>query len=136
MISVKTGFNQIVAEYADFHEYIEDIFDLAAPEPEQELDESWNTLDTKDFNQEQIARAREVAEYFYHSNIWKRCLQHKEPINLNGYIHVITRVLNRSAGEILDDFKVAHYLKYVNIYHDQFRQQLYIKEGDRMGELE
>ncbi|MCL6590765.1 MAG: NYN domain-containing protein [Firmicutes bacterium] len=135
MISVKTGFNQTVAEYADFHEYIEDIFDLTMPEPEQELNEAWNTPGTPNFNQEQIARAREVAEYFYHSNIWKRCVQNKEPINLNGYIQVITRVLNRSSNEILDDFKVAHHLKYVSIYHDQFRQQLYIKEGERMGEV-
>jgi hypothetical protein len=135
MISVKTGFNQIVAEYADFHEYIEDIFNLSMEEPEKELNETLKTSDALNFTPEQIARAKEVSRYFYNSNIWKRCIHQKEPINLNGYIQVIAKVLNRSNNEILDDFKVAHHLKYVTIYQDQFRQQLYIKEGERMEEV-
>ncbi|MCL6591589.1 MAG: NYN domain-containing protein [Firmicutes bacterium] len=125
VFSTRNGFNQVMAEYADFHEYLEDIFHLTGPEPQN------NPLATDLTNPEQIERAKEVCRYFYNSHIWRRSLRQNEPVNLHGYIQVISRIINRSAAEILDDFKRAHLLKYVTIYQDPSRRQLFIKQGEK-----
>lgn len=135
VISTRNGFNKTVAEYADHHEYLEDIFHLttripAEPKP-VELDVSFdlNVVTTSEIN-----RAREVSGYFYNSQIWKRALKQEEPVSLNGYLNVITRILNRFPAEILNDFKLAHHLKYITIYQDG-NQKLCIKEGERKEEV-
>jgi uncharacterized protein (TIGR00288 family) len=131
VFSTKNGFNHVMAEYADFHEYLEDIFHLTSPEAQHALDESMLTPDLTNPDQDQIERAKEVSRHFYNSHIWRRSLRQDEPIHLNGYIQVISRIINRSADEILDDFKRAHFLKYVTIYQDPSRGQLFIKQGER-----
>ncbi|HEX3047828.1 MAG TPA: NYN domain-containing protein [Bacillota bacterium] len=135
VLSTKNGFNQAVAEYANVHEFIEDIFQLPNPKPQDELDELRLTTDPANLDQGQIKRAQEVSRYFYNSHIWRRSLEQAEPINLNGYIQVASRIVNRSANEILDDFKVAHLLEYVMIYQDLNRHVLYIKQGRRRNEF-
>lgn len=133
VLSTKNGFNQIVAEYADFHEYLEDMFGLTADmiKEEKESDEFLLGLEPVKIGEEEIERAKEVSKHFYNSHIWKKSTQHEEPINLKGYINVISRIVNRFPGEILNDFKVAHQLKYVTIYQDQ-NHRLYLKQGERM----
>lgn len=82
----------------------------------------------------QVERAREVARLFYSSRIWRKSAQLGEPVSLIGYINVITRVINRFPGEILNDFKVAHHLKYITIYQGQ-NQKLCIKQGEMKDEF-
>jgi uncharacterized LabA/DUF88 family protein len=131
VFSTKNGFNQLVAEYADFHEYIEDMFQLPGFEGQNDLDDLMSAKNSAPLDPEQIERAKEVARHFYNSQIWRRSLRQREPINLNGYIQVIYRVLNRSCDEILADFKAAHRLGYVTIFQP-FRQVLCIKGGKRI----
>jgi hypothetical protein len=76
VLSTKNGFNQIVAEYADTHEYIEDIFhltEISAPEVTQE--ELEVTFDPEMITDADTEKAREVARYLYGSQIWKRASQ-------------------------------------------------------------
>ncbi|MCL6588432.1 MAG: NYN domain-containing protein [Firmicutes bacterium] len=134
-LSTRNGFNQVVAEYADVHEYIEEIFKLT-PEmlqhPKQQ-DEVKIEIDLANIKEEDIERAKEVSKHFYNSHIWRKSTQQDTPINLKGYINVISRVVNRFSGDILNDFKTAHCLKYVTIYQDQ-DHRLCLKEGERMNE--
>ncbi|MCL6592068.1 MAG: NYN domain-containing protein [Firmicutes bacterium] len=135
VISTKNGFNQIVVEYADCHQYIEDLFNLppglktAQPAPELDI-----TYDLSSVTEDGLARAREVARYLYASHIWKRAAGQGEPVSLTGYVNVVARIVNRFPGEILNDFKLAHLLKYVTIYPDQ-NQRLYLKEGEKKDDI-
>jgi hypothetical protein len=73
--SARNGFNQIVTKYADFHEYIEDVFALT---PEERViftpDEvaAFIDIDPKTISPEKIRRAQEVCRYFYTSHIWTK----------------------------------------------------------------
>jgi uncharacterized LabA/DUF88 family protein len=133
VISTKSGFNPIVVKFADFHEYIEDIFKL--PPPEEAFANQVEFLeltgiDPVTIDPAKIQRAGEVAGYFYKSHIRVQAVLLGKPVNLKGYLAVITRILQRSPSDILDDFKLAHYLKYITIYKDPDRG-LCLKEGPR-----
>lgn len=137
VISTRLGFNQVVAEYADTHEYIEDIFQItAAPGTTgvTEIDplDLGVSFDPDTVTEDEINRAREVACYLYSSRIWKRASQISEPVSLTGYLTVIGRVINRFPADLLNDFKRAHCLKYVTIYQDQ--SKLYLRQGERKDE--
>lgn len=135
VLSTKNGFNQIVAEYADTHDYIEDIFQLTVIcEAGAATEETGIDFELANITDAQVERAREVARYLYSSQIWRKSSQLGEPVSLTGYINVIARVINRFPGEILNDFKVAHHLKYITIYQDQNRK-LFIKEGEKKDEI-
>lgn len=126
VISTQNDFNQTMAKYADFHEYIEDIFQLEPTDSailQQDATEfmTIDDIDIKTVNPVDIDRAQEVARYFYQSNIWKRASFLGEPVSLKGYLDVISKVIHRFRGDILDDFKLAHCLKYVTIYQDPQR---------------
>ncbi|MCL6589635.1 MAG: NYN domain-containing protein [Firmicutes bacterium] len=139
VISTRLGFNQVVAEYADAHEYIEDIFQITAMPLNPGVAEAVPgdlgvSFDPAMATPEEVNRAKEVARYLYSSQIWKRAAQMSEPVSLSGYIQVIARAVNRFPADILNDFKRAHCLKYVTIYQDQSRR-LYLRQGERSGEL-
>ena len=76
-----------------------------------------------------MGRAKEVARYFYRSRIRERAAAAGEPVNLKGYLGVVARIVNRTPGEIMDDFKLAHCLKYLTIYQDP-KRGLCLKEGE------
>ncbi|MCL6591469.1 MAG: NYN domain-containing protein [Firmicutes bacterium] len=136
VLSTRNGFNQVVAGFADWHQYLEDLFGLTGPPVEnlKPVDEAFNLLFAADITQEMIERAREVSRYFYGSHIWKRSLATGEPVNLLGYIKVISRVLNRFENELLHDFKAAHHLHYVTIYVDK-ENRLFLREGEKKGDI-
>ena len=149
VFSTQNGFNQIVARYADFHEFIEPIFQLVPPEPVAfcqelagfpiDLSSSCNNGFPGNFDKfgpeavsaGQIKRAHEVAHYFYHSHIRAKSAILGKPVSLKGYLEVVTRVVKRSPEQVLNDFKLAHSLKLVTIYRDPERG-LCIKEGEEM----
>lgn len=133
VISTRTGFNSIVIQYADLHEYIEDILKLT---PILLLNNKIPVnfiINPVNISPEQINRAREVARCLYNSKIWLRASITQSLVNLKGYLSVVVKVVNREPEEVLNDFKMAHYLKYLTIYQDPERG-LCIKEGDRKNE--
>jgi uncharacterized LabA/DUF88 family protein len=136
VLSTRNGFNQVVAEYADFHEYIEEIFNLTPEmlQQKKQQDGVEISIDLANIKEEDIERAKEVAKHFYSSHIWRKSTEQETPINLKGYISVISRVVNRFSGDILNDFKMAHCLKYVTIYQDE-EHRLCLKQGERMNDL-
>lgn len=148
VISTQNGFNQIVAKYADFHEFIETIFQLALPEPldlGRDMGELTSCLasgltfglggvDPETASAEYIRRAHEVAHYFYHSHIRTKSAILGKPVSLKGYLEVVTRVVKRSPESVLNDFKLAHSLKLITIYRDPERG-FCLKEGDEMEKV-
>lgn len=135
LISSRNGFHQTVIEHADFHEYLEDIFHLNEIAIDEVTVEEWIApFDLSMVTPHEMKNAREVARRLYESQIWKRAAGRDEPVSLNGYIQVISKALSRSPVEILDDFKLAHHLKYVTIYQDPSRR-LFLREGQRKEAL-
>jgi uncharacterized LabA/DUF88 family protein len=133
VISTKNGFNPTVIKYADSHEYIEDIFELIPPGEAIENQDALLELieiDPATVGLAKIRRAREVARYFYKSHIWTQAAILGKPVHLKGYLDVIGRVVKRSSDDILNDFKLAHCLKYITIYQHPARE-LCLKEGNR-----
>jgi uncharacterized LabA/DUF88 family protein len=147
--STHNGFNQIVAKYADFHEYIEAIFQLVPLEPAPVVQNmagdltlgliagstaGLNDIDLETATHEDIERAREVAHYFYHSHIWAKSSILGKPVGLKGYLDVVARVVKRSPDSVLNDFKLAHSLKLITIYRDPERGWC-LKEGEQMAKI-
>ncbi|HEX3046985.1 MAG TPA: NYN domain-containing protein [Bacillota bacterium] len=105
VISTRQGFNQIVAGYADFHEYIEEIFGLTAGPAEAEVTEK----------NPEIEKAVEVTRLFYESRKWSRYnspkwiryIQLETPERRAGDINRITAGIKRFFGWLFNDFKVA-----------------------------
>ncbi|MCL6592182.1 MAG: NYN domain-containing protein [Firmicutes bacterium] len=137
VLSTKNGFNRIVAEYADFHVFIEDVFGFTGSPMEdiKPVNDFTEFLLEDEITEEMVERAKEVSKYFYNSHIWKKYQQTKEPIALAGYVNVIEKVLNRLKRQLYDDFKAAHCLGYVTIYTDAEKQRLYIREGEKKDEI-
>lgn len=118
LISTKRGFNRVVASHADYHEYIEDIFDLKLPheqvEPVYESDAD---------------KAKEVSRYLYCSNIWRKHEKTGEPVTLKGYAMIISNAVNRLPSQVIQDFQLADFFGFVKIYNDHFKG-LCLKRGD------
>ena len=135
VFSTKSSFNPVVMKFTSCHEYLEDLFDLGEPEAPAtvnlDLIETV-VVDPLTIDPEKIERAREVANYFYKSKIWRKSLIDGSPVRLKGYLEVITWVLKRTANELLEDFRLGHTLKYITLYEDQ-NKELSIKEGVLAG---
>jgi uncharacterized LabA/DUF88 family protein len=135
VLSTKIGFNTIVAKYADHHEYLEDIFNLSEkipkPDNHQKLELSF---DFNKLGQEQIDRSKEVSKLFYQSKVWGKSQVTGESISLNGYVNIIAKTVSRLTPEIIDDFKLAHYMQYITLYKDP-KKGFCIKDGIKITEL-
>lgn len=135
--STRNGFNQTVARYADFHEYIEDIFGLTPADrvtfTSNEI-ESTASIDPLNVSPENIRCAKEVCQYFYNSHIWTKSSILRTPVSLKGYVDVVAKAVHRSVEEVLDNFKLAHALKYVTLYLEP-NKGLCIKDGERFEDI-
>jgi uncharacterized LabA/DUF88 family protein len=137
IITTRNGFNPTVIKYADSHEYIEDIFKLTPPDEaivDQDAVTELIKIDPATVGLAKVRRAREVARYFYKSHIWTQASILGKPVHLKGYLDVIIRAVKRSSDDILNDFKLAHCLKYITIYQHPARG-LCLKEGEQMKRL-
>ncbi|HEX3043832.1 MAG TPA: NYN domain-containing protein [Bacillota bacterium] len=161
LLSTKNSFNQIIAEYADLSESLEDIFGLNPVEPKPlVLDQGFDPAPLTGgpfsgtactgpactgpaysgpaysgaaYSGAAVERAKEVAKMFYTSQIWRRAVQLNEPVNLTGYAQAITKAFRGHSGDILDSFKLAHALQFITIYYGP-NQKLFIKEGAKKEE--
>lgn len=137
VFSTRNGFNQIVAKYADFHEYLEDIFALT-PSDRVNINpnefEIFNGSDLSTLGLEKIQRAKEACRYLYASHIWTKSSILGKPVVLKGYAEAVAKTVNRSVEEVIEDFKLAHSLQYVTLYMEPDKGMC-IKEGERSEEI-
>jgi uncharacterized LabA/DUF88 family protein len=122
------------SQYADFHESLEEIFHLTPATTLEDPLEALIAIDADTVSLLSIRRAMEVSRYFYKSHILKRASLLGKPVNLRGYLEVVARIANRHPDEIMNDFRLAHCLRYVTIYPDPERG-LCLGEGEKMGEF-
>ena len=146
VFSTKSNFNPVLCQYSLFHVFIEDLFslgELKAPVTSvKTLTVNRDFIDPPAFDPscagaqvfapEKVERAREVANYFYKSKIWRNSMKGGILITLKGYLEVIAKVLNRATNELLDDFKLADSLRYLSIFEDKDKG-LCLKEGELAG---
>lgn len=118
LISTRRGFNRVVAEHADYHEYIEDIFNLELP-PE-ELEYAYES---------DADKAKEVSRYLYCSNVWRNHEKTGDPVTLKGYALIISKAVKRLPSQIMKDFEAANFYGYIKLYEDPIKG-LCLKKGD------
>lgn len=138
VLSTKNGFNQIVTQYADHHEYIEDIFNLSEKdlvEDDQKMGDWDISLDYSEITEQDIEEAKKISKLFYESNIWKKSEKQGVTVSLDGYISAISKTIERIPIQIARDFKIAHHLGYITIYKDA-KNKLCLKQGEKRSELE
>ncbi|MCL6589016.1 MAG: NYN domain-containing protein [Firmicutes bacterium] len=135
VISTRYGFDPIVAQYADHHEYIEDFLhltpDMLIGDVNEDLDLGIRGVVR---NSREIENAKEVSKLLYTSNVWKAFENKGEPVTLKGYMNIVSKKIERNASQIARDFELAHYFKYLTIYKDP-RKGLCLKKGDNYQEL-
>jgi uncharacterized LabA/DUF88 family protein len=135
VISTKIGFNEIVIQYADYHDYIEELFGLNPKILTEEFETKLNqNLDSTAITETDIGNAKEVSILFYNSNVWKNYESRHNPVNLNGYVQIAAKTINRMPDQITDDFKLAHHLKYITLFQDS-QKGLCIKKGEKRNEV-
>jgi len=135
VISTKNGFNTIVCEYADFHEYIEDIFNLDISILDKNKEKIIAVDETIVQKEDNIARAKEVSKLYYSSTPYKAYHDNGNSVGVKGYISAAIKKLNRTYEEVLNDFKVANNLKYVELYHDDTVNELSIRDGENKSKI-
>lgn len=135
VLSTKYGFNPVVSCYADYHEYIEDIFDL---KPEMMVKETERNFDLyimqNNHNEKDIENAKEVSRLLYSSNVWRTYEKEGNPITLKGYLKIISPKIGGDTGQVIRYFELAHHYKYITIYEDQ-NKGLCLKKGDNYREI-
>ncbi len=136
-ISTKHGFNLMVTKFTDYHEYIEDIFNINTkielPAENLSIDTK-KDVDSKTLTGEDVERAKEVSRMLYESNVWKKTMDLGETISLKGYVNILAKTIIRNQAQIFEDFKLAHYLQLICIYNDP-KKGLCLKEGPKRHEL-
>jgi hypothetical protein len=123
LISTRLGFNTVMAEYANHHEYLEDIFNLSLP---------WDNEEREYISD--AARAREASRLLFRSKVWQNYEKTGHPVTLKGYVIIIAQVVKRTPSQIIEDFKLADFLKYVKLYEDP-RRGLCFNKGDKYAEV-
>jgi uncharacterized LabA/DUF88 family protein len=137
ILSTRYGFNPVVSEHADYHEYIEDMFNLTLnPFVNQEEPELDIVFRGRIFNPEEarIEDAQEVSKLLYSSNIWKKSETDGNPVTLKGYLQILLKKVGRASAQIEKDFALAHQLKYITIYKDE-NKGLCLKKGNNYSEI-
>jgi hypothetical protein len=133
LFSSRLGFNNVKAEYCDYHEYLEDIFHLTPEMLKASEERDYQNNKAQDYPSS-IENAREVTKWLFNSNIWKECEKSGEPVTLKGYVIVISKVVKRSPSRIIADFRLASELGYVKIVNDS-RKGDCLRRGENYKEI-
>ena len=133
VLSTKYGFNPVVSCYADYHEYIEDIFNLKAEMLLNEVVEIDIPI-KEDLNESDIENAKLVSRLLYSSNVWRIYETEGNPVTLKGYLSIVAKKIGKDASQVVKDFELAHQFKYISIYQDQYKG-LCLRKGDNYAEV-
>lgn len=134
VLSTKYGFNPIVSRYADYHEYIEDIFNLTPEMLNEEKQDIDFLIEQDHLNNYDIENAKEISKLLYNSNVWKAYEKEGSPITLKGYMNIVSKKIRRNSTQVIKYFELAHHFKYITIYKDQ-NKGLCLRKGDNYAEV-
>lgn len=134
VLSTKNGINDVVGVFADYHQYIEELFDFGARG--LAVTESENKIGVeKQISEEMDKKARDVASFFYQSDFWNNYKNHSKYVGLNGYAQQLVRIMtHESRNDIIYYFNIAHTQEYITIYEGE-NKVLCLKDGNKMQEF-
>jgi uncharacterized LabA/DUF88 family protein len=129
-LTTKTKVNPVINVFSDYHQYIEDLFELDKL-TENEID--INVIET--INED---KAKIVSEIFYGSGAFKNLKEKNIQVVLGEYAKSLSRMpkmkaTKESKDNIIEYFKAAHSLGFVYLF--EHGDIIYIKEGEKYSEL-
>lgn len=136
VLSTRNGFNQVIKEYADHHEYIEDLFGLDG-DPLEIGDNEALRLEAQQLRGitgDETEKARLVCRLLYSSKIWARYKRHGDAVSMSGYAAIVARTVGESPKQVMWYFRLAHHFNYITIYRHA-RKGLCLREGKRWTEV-
>ncbi|MEH7393392.1 NYN domain-containing protein [Bacillus sp. JJ1474] len=129
-LTTKTGINPVINVFSDYHQYLEDIFDLnnvhKVEEVKFEIDEITAELGEK---------AKMVSEKFYNSGAFKNLKTKSVWVSLSSYSRDLSKIgaLQTTKSDVIKYFQIANILEFVELYEHE--NQLYIREGKKYQEI-
>lgn len=123
-LTTKKGTNPIVNVFSDYHQYIEDLFQIQ--QPIEQIKQTVTEL--------MLQKAKDVSSFLYNSNIYKSSIKKGELISLKGYSSQLKKLWKESQTDIENYFNHAHDLGYIEIYEKD--KTKYLKEGKLYLELQ
>ncbi len=131
MLSTRNGFNEIVKNYLDYHEYIEVLFDF------DKLGYSLGKehqirigIDIDDIKPDEKPIVENVCKLFYSSYFWTNYNKKGDLVGLDGYIKSLLKDISmkgKNPSDLNRYFHIAHSLEYVTLF--QKNNMIYIREG-------
>jgi uncharacterized protein (TIGR00288 family) len=111
LITTKAGFEKNMINFADNHDYLEDIIDL---------DIDYLNIDVKfteeDITEKDMENSKQVLILLITSKIWERHMRHGSPINFEEYKKHIVAASKFSEKEVDRLFEIAHLLGWIKLY--------------------
>jgi uncharacterized LabA/DUF88 family protein len=127
-LTTKTKVNPIINIFSDYHQYLEDLFEL----------EGLHNIDVVEVAKEEISevmesKAKLMSEKFYTSAAFKNIKT--KPVSLSVYSRDLAKIksLKETKENIIEYFKIANTLEFVELYEKS--GAIYIKEGKKYKEL-
>ena len=140
VLSTKNGFNEVVNVFADYHQFIEDLFEFQSRG--FSLTENSDSkivigIDSNEITEDLDIKAKEISLLLYKSNIWQGCQTSGKPIGLNGYVDMVNLKVwkHEEKKSLIKYFHVAHTRGYVELYLSDDDRWIYIREGKNITEL-
>jgi predicted nuclease of predicted toxin-antitoxin system len=132
VLTTEKATNKVVNVFADYHQYIEDLFNLKEESKVIQLPEKKEDLG--EISDEDQGIAGEVSKRFYESEAYSKLKEGKK-VSLDGYAQNLSRVrsLKLSKSKIKGYFIIAHELKFINIVESN--GIMYIEEGELFQEI-
>ena len=127
VISTKIGFNNIVATYADAHEYIENIFDEYIHIESNNESIEYDEESLKD----DLSNIIRICDFFYKSDLYKNNV---DQIRYNSFSANVSKALGIKTAEVKHLLKEADKLKYISLYEGD-RKILCLRDGEKKNEI-
>lgn len=124
-LTTEKGTNKVVNIFTDYHQHIEELFGIKS------LNELLiSGIEKPSMSEDKEKMAGDVAEKFYSSELYKKYKINGSRVTLNGYADLLSRMkgFKYSKGDIIEFFRVAHELKFVELYEKD--NEMCIREGE------
>ncbi|MED3792322.1 NYN domain-containing protein [Niallia alba] len=132
-LTTKNGHNDVTIVFNDYHEYIEDIFNLTQ---EQLETYSQKILPEKDISEDLICKAKDASQLLYSSKLWKGFCEGGKIVTLRGYVNMLNKSVwkRETKSNITNYFVVANTLGYI-LLRENDSGEVYFEEGIKFAEL-
>lgn len=130
-LTTKTKVNPVVNIFSDYHQYLEDLFDLESMNKIEYLN-----LQTEEISEELERKALLVSEKYYSSGAYKLLKKVGTPVELVKYAVSLSKIptLREDKESIIEYFKIANSLEIVELVEKD--GSVYIYEGKQIPDFQ